>query len=183
MKSKKILVFLTLAAVLLLIFTFGFVYGYRANQPEITPQEKTFKFLTENGFSDAQACGIMACIEISSNFNSAAEDLNHTGYGLMFWCNQRREILEQYALMLNKPLDDLEMQLEFLLDELNPESENYQLVAYNGYSPENFWNSTTPEEAALSFCCIYEKPHVDSFEFYKSHRIMLANNYYLAFSN
>lgn len=173
-----------LSAILLVtVLTIFIAFAYRANQPELTPQRKTFKFLTENGFSDVQACGIMACMEISSNFNPAAEDLANTGYGLLFWTAQRKDALKKFADIQGKPIDDFQMQLDFLLDELQPDSKNYQLISHNGYTPEDFWNASTPGEAALSFCSTFERPHKNLFKNSTSDRILLANTFHVIFSN
>lgn len=175
MKQKILFTTEILAVALLIIFT------YQINQPK-TPEEKTFKFLTENGLSDVQACGIMASIEINSNFNTDAADLNDNGYGLLFWVEERKDALEKFADIQGKPINDLKLQLNFLLEELNPDSENYQLSSYNSYTPEDFWNASSPEEAALSFCNIYERPSTVFFDYSRPDRISLANSFYEKFS-
>lgn len=74
------------------------------------------------GFSNLQAAGIMGNIEQESNFRTDVEGPVVDGkkaYGLAQWYAGRRTALESYASSVNKPVSDLNMQLDFLAKELN----------------------------------------------------------------
>lgn len=149
-----------------------------ANEVDDTIETKTYKFLLENGFSPIQASAILAEIKAESNFNCQAVSVNNMGYGLMQWGHYRKQYLQEFADKIDKPVDEFETQLLFMLEELNPESEYYELkYSYEGYKEEQFWNAQTIEEAVKSFCMLYAKPHTVDFE----SRLGMAQEYYETF--
>lgn len=71
------------------------------------------------------------------------------GYGLAQWTGPRRNALESYAAEMGTPVSDPEMQLDFLVDELQgPEADAYRSLLA----------TTTPEEAAVAFARNFLRP-------------------------
>ena len=105
------------------------------------------------------------------------------GYGLAQWTSSgRKQGLYSYAKSLNVSIGDEDMQINYLLGELisgkNPYA-SYQLMTYNGYSPNDWINAQTVEEATIAFCWSFErpgKPHMDA-------RIEAAQKYYDEFKD
>ena len=129
-------------------------------------QDETYRFLTENGFSHIQASAIMAEIKVQSNFDSTATEINGLGYGLLQWVGVRKENLEKFADSQGKSSEDYEIQLRFLLEEVNPESEYYANldISYHGYEWTDFLQATDTREAVETFCMLYERPCMPNLE-------------------
>lgn len=103
--------------------------------------EKIWIYLTEHGFTDVQAAGIMGNIQCESDFNPRATD---GGHGLFQWIGGRRSALYSFA---SDPWS-IEDQLAFMIHELNTnEADAYQ----------KFRMASTPEEAAYLWDVYYER--------------------------
>ena len=82
-------------------------------------EEKIFNYFKAKGLTDAEACGIMACIFHESRFLPDA-DRNVPGdesYGICQWLAERRTALEDYCRDNGKEVSDLEAQLDFIFFE------------------------------------------------------------------
>ena len=55
----------------------------------------------------------------------------------------------------------------------------YQLLTYKGYSPDDWKNATTPENAAIAFCWSFERPGIPRMEV----RTEAARKYYEQFKD
>lgn len=106
-----------------------------------TNTAKIWIYLTEHGFTDIQAAGIMGNIQCESDFNPRATD---GGHGLFQWLGGRKANLYAFA---SDPWD-IDDQLAFMIHELNTsESAAYQKLKA----------AKTPEEAAYVFDVYYER--------------------------
>lgn len=131
----------------------------KPKQEEKNLQEQTYEFLTREGFTPIQASGIMATIALQSNFDCTANDYENIGQGLLMWSCNRRENLNAFAQEAGKNTDDWKTQMEFLVEEMNPETQYFQHPSsYEGYTMENFLEAKNPREAAESFCMWYVMP-------------------------
>ena len=157
MKRRLSALIVTTFLIILLVFV------HIANQPlknNENLQTQTYKFLVNNGFTPIQASGIMSSIAVSSDFNCNATDPSNIGYGLLQWSFCRKDHLENFTAEIGKPIDDLETQLLFLIEELDPKSRYYQLLpSYKGYERSDFLQASTPRQAVESFCILYERPY------------------------
>lgn len=148
-----------------------------------TIQEKVWFALRAQGYSEYATAGVMGNIEAESGFNtSVIEGGSGIGAGLCQWSYERRTALENYAASKGTTWDDVNTQIEFLIAELTPGGgangyATYQLVTYNGYSPDDWKNATSPEEAAIAFCWSFERPGVPRMDV----RTEAAVKYYNAF--
>lgn len=124
---------------------------------EIT--EQVWNYLRSAGIPAVRVAGIMGNIQAESGFNSnLIEYGNGIGFGLCQWSYGRRTALENYAASKGKPPGDLEVQLEFLLTELDPGNFNSYHTGENNYN--GFMNASDPETAAYYFMWGWERPAV-----------------------
>ncbi len=143
--------------------------------------EKTWNFLIGQGFSEISVAGAMGNIHHESGgFNPDIVENGGSGQGigLCQWSGDRRVQLETYARETGRPWQDLDVQLEFLLMELQGGSE-YAGDGFNGNQQERerWENATTVEESAIAFEVGFERAQVQALET----RTFWANYYYEAF--
>lgn len=93
-----------------------------------TNEEKIFNYLKDKGLTDAEACGIMACMYFESRFLPEAESTRpgDESLGICQWLAERRTSLENYCSANGKDPTDLEAQLDFLFYEC--ETTNYKVA-------------------------------------------------------
>lgn len=84
-----------------------------------TNEEKIFNYFKAKGLTDAEACGIMACIYHESRFLPGADRQvpGDESYGICQWLAERRTALEDYCKQNGKEVSDLEAQLDFIFYE------------------------------------------------------------------
>lgn len=100
---------------------------------------KTWKFLKGNGYSDEAAAGIMGNIAIESNFNpEAVNSLGATG--ICQWYKGRATKLKNYASSKDKSWKSIDIQLDYLLVELNT---SYKIFTESGFKGSNDLSYTT----------------------------------------
>lgn len=111
--------------------------------------------LISRGLPDHVARGIIANLRDESNLNPAINEQNplvrgsRGGYGLAQWTGPRRRALEAYAADRGVPASDADVQLDFLMEELNTtESAAYRRLL----------NSDNAAEAAQIFLNHFERP-------------------------
>lgn len=123
-------------------------------------EEVVYNYLLKNGdLSPVQAASITAAIKQESNFDTTVHDKNDMiTTGLMCWSFAREDRLAEYAQIKGKEVTDLYLQLDFILEEINIDSEYYQMVENKGYSVEDWQNASTPEESVLVFTYLYVRP-------------------------
>ncbi len=101
------------------------------------------------------------------------------GYGLAQWTYySRKEGLYLFAKSKEVSIADENMQIEYMLGELNPSGgaegyAKYQLTNRKGYTVDGWLNAETPEAAAEAFCWIFENPGA-----YDAQRSVMAREYY-----
>ena len=148
------------AILLVIIFSTGCSHseiGFKDYSEE--KEELVYNYLLENGdLSPVQAASITAAIKQQSNFDTTVHDSSIGSTGLMCWCFTRKDRLAEYAQIKGKEVTDLYLQLDFILEEINSDSEYYQMVENKGYSVEEWENVTTPEESVLVFTYLYVRP-------------------------
>lgn len=140
--------------------------------------------------SEMQSAAVMGNMEAESGFDaSAIEAGNGIGFGLCQWSFGRRTQIENYAKSIGKSASDIDVQVEFLLAELNPNGgcngyASYQLMTktYEGKTwPKDTFNTATDiETLTKAFCYCWERPnekyaHMDR-------RITAAKEYYQEFT-
>lgn len=156
-----------ISIIVTIVFVFIVAVGCFVSLKETSSKDDTpkkaklvYNYLLEKGdLSPEQAAGITAVIQQQSNFSTKVHDSGDISTtGLMCWSFLREKQLTEFASKRGNEVTDLYSQLDYILEEIDINSEYYQLIEYNGYTPEDWLNSETPEEAALSFCYIYIRP-------------------------
>ena len=153
---KRILAIVTLVLVV--------VSGCSASSEEIYFKDYSegksqviYNYLLENGdLSPVQVASITAVIKQLSNFDTSFHENGTTG--LMCWTFGHEKQLNEFAQEKGSPVTNLYTQLDFILEEVNPDSEYYQLYKYQGYTTKDWIEASTPEESVLAFVYTYIRP-------------------------
>lgn len=156
-------------------------------------EEKIWFSLRSAGYSEYAVAGVMGNIYAESEFNIALIEYGYNdstgGIGLCQWTDcprgsgdGRNTQLKHYAASKGGKWTDENIQIEFLLGELSPGGgadgyATYALLTYNGYSPSDWVNASTPEDAAIAFCWSFERPGIPRM----SVRTEAARRYYEEF--
>lgn len=123
------------------------------------------------------------------------------GYGLAQWTSSGRKAgLYDFAKSRGVSIDDVDLQIEYLIGEITYSGgadgyASYALVNYyKGYTPDDWINAESPEEAAAAFCWVFERPAGNStlkreniareyYEEFQGRTIMRRHTCYLRRSN
>lgn len=120
-----------------------------------------FQGLVQRGLPPHVAEGIVWNLQDESGLDPGINEAAPTvpgsrgGFGLAQWTGPRRVALEAYARDRGAPVDDLDVQLDFLVDELHGPEQN---------ALSSLMASRNPQEAAAAFVRDYERPaqqHLD----------------------
>ena len=132
-----------------------------------TTAEKIWNFLRGQGYSEYTVAGIMGNMMQESSMNPSSVSRTGKYVGLVQWGGGRRTQLEQYAASVGKSWDDLDVQLDFLYAELQPDGggiATYQLegqgstaIAGVSYSANDLLNATSTQMASDAFQCRFER--------------------------
>lgn len=142
---------------------------------EISVEQKTFDILVANGLTPVQATGIMGVIRKESEFDPKCGD--SYSFGLLRWSFERKDNLFKFAHSIQSDPNDLEIQVFFILKELDPNSMYYQVIYPSGYTGVKWDKVSTPEEAARTFSDLIMRP-----AFYDEVQGEYASEYYETFA-
>lgn len=127
--------------------------GYPAANITENTKQIYFYLVDELGLNHAAACGVLANIQMESNFNQLAIGDGGTSYGLCQWHNERYTRLVAYCSSASLDHNTVEGQMGYLATEL---SSNYQNVLnYLRNVPDTADGSY---EAAYYWCTHFEVP-------------------------
>lgn len=153
---------------------------------EDTIEYKVWTGLRAAGYSEITVAGTMGNIYAESGFNpSVVEHGNGIGFGLIQWSYNRRTAIENYAAEQGKDVNSVELQIEWLLKECDPNDSAYAWVnsskSYDGksWTYDEWKNATDIESAVRSFMFCFERP-LNTSSLQK--RIDAANEYYEEFT-
>lgn len=131
-----------------------------------TAEDKVWYSLKALGFSDEAVAGAMGNISRESGFSPTNLNSSSGAYGLAQWKGDRKTKLENYARSKGKTIDDIDIQIEFLIAELTGKGDaaGYATRRTRGGAGENYhtyddWaNATTVDDAAVAYCWFFETP-------------------------
>ena len=151
--------------------------------------EIIWNFLRSKGLSEVCTAAIIGNLYAESSLETGVEEVTSRidkGYGLAQWTFGRRTQIDTYAEAMNKPVSDIQLQLQFLWFEIDPNADHtYADVQWggNGYGWSNssglynqFIAMTDVNEATELFCWAHERP--DRTKANLSTRIDFANKVY-----
>ncbi|MGV9411204.1 phage tail tip lysozyme [Nocardia sp. NPDC003693] len=108
-----------------------------------------YRYLTTRyGFTPAQAAGILGNMQVESGFDTGAFNPNEGAIGLCQWLGGRRALLEQFAAAQGRPVTDWQVQVDFMMRELQGSESN----AY-----AHIKSAQSPAAAAAVFDRYYER--------------------------
>lgn len=113
------------------------------------------EYLQNLGYSDIAASGIAGNLMQESGFNTSAVGDGGMSQGVAQWNNQRLINLQQFAQSLNADWKDWRTQLNFIAEEMNPNSQYADSGAVR--AGRLLANAQTPQEAAVAFTH-FERP-------------------------
>ena len=153
---------------------------------EDTIEYKVWTGLRAAGYSEITVAGTMGNIYAESGFNpSVVEHGNGIGFGLIQWSFGRRTAIENYAAEQGKDVNSVELQVEWLLKECDPNDSAYAWMnsskSYDGksWTYDEWKNATDIESAVRAFMFCFERPAGTSS---LQKRIDAANEYYEEFT-
>ncbi|MBX9721262.1 MAG: hypothetical protein K2X81_07710 [Candidatus Obscuribacterales bacterium] len=115
---------------------------------ELVQGKQLFDYFVNQGFSHAQASGILGNMKTESSFRTNAYNPGEGAIGLCQWEGGRRTALERFATQLGKAVTDWTVQAGFVMHELT----HGESGAY-----ESLKQCETPAEAARVFQSQYER--------------------------
>lgn len=161
--KKRILALCGISALCILVIAFGLSIFKDKNVSTDEKAVEAYNYLQDNtDLSSAQIIGIISNIKNQSNFTTTVHQATTNSIGLMCWSYIRADKLEQFATQNNKAVDDFYVQLDYIIEEISEDSENFQLANHNDYTIED-WNSVkNPVDAALIFESLYVRPGIST---------------------
>lgn len=122
--------------------------GAPLGEGEKVQAKQLYDFFVENGFSPAQASGILGNIQTESSFRTDAYNPGEGAIGLCQWEGGRRTALEAFAKSEGTPVTDWHTQAKFIIHELNT-TERGAMAAIKA--------ADSPQAAAVAFQSKYER--------------------------
>lgn len=126
-----------------------FRYSDKSLRLNIGAADLIWKYLKKENWTDTAIAGVLGNFQQESHLSPSLVESNGIGYGLGQWSFARRTALETYAAGLGKPVNDMYMQLDYLM----VESGEHSFVSH--YSKTNF---SSAAEAAINWCTNWERP-------------------------
>lgn len=118
-----------------------------------TTEEIVWDYLIAHGYSKVQVAGIIGNMYQESGLKPDRVETNGIGIGLVQWSFGRRQSLESFAASRGTIWQDINIQLEFLVSELNSNQ-------FTGrYKKEFDSKEATVEDTTSAFCWGFERPN------------------------
>ena len=155
-----------------------------------TIEYKVWTGLRAAGYSEITVAAAMGNIKNESGFNpSAIEAGSGAGFGLIQWTGGRRTAIEQYAASKGVSASDIDLQIEYLIKECNPDDPIFQ---WNMKSSSNYGNTIYTfedwrdgkdlERATWAFMTCFERPAYSSSVNHIDRRLNDAKMFYQEFT-
>ena len=150
-------------------------------------QYKVWNELRAAGYNEIAVAAAMGNIQHESGFNpSAIEKGSGKGFGLVQWTGGRRTAIENYAKKKGVSASSLELQIEYLLLELDAKSGIWTKASskygFGSMSRSDWADGKDLIKATKAFMCCFERPSYDSSINHIDRRIEAANEFLKAFT-
>lgn len=123
--------------------------------------KQIFCFFVNNGYTEEQAAGFVGNFYVESGgFKLDAVGDGGSSFGLAQWQGSRRTALEALANRLNKPVTDLGVQLQHVINELN---------GVESAAKASIKSARSVIAATDAICYDYERPSITHIESRRSH--------------
>jgi len=113
------------------------------------------------GYSKEQTAGILGNLFQESKLNPDTMQYKGKGYGIGQWTkgDSRYKDLQQLSKQLNLPMNNEDLQLQFLVKEVNGTEDKDQINAWGGHGRRaQFLQSKNPEDSAKLFSKLFLRP-------------------------
>lgn len=128
----------------------GFQYSDKNLRLNTGAADLIWSYLKKKGWTDTAIAGLLGNFQQESHLSPSLIESNGIGFGLGQWSFGRRTALEAYAKGLGKPVNDMYMQLDYLMVE--PGESNY----VRSYMRTEF---SSAAEATIAWCNNWERPN------------------------
>ena len=128
----------------------GFRYSDKNLRLNVGAADLIWKYLKKKGWTDTALAGMLGNFQQESHLSPSLVESNGIGYGLGQWSFERRTALENYAVSLGKPVNDMYMQLDYLT------VEQAEGAYVRQYMKTDF---SSAAEAAIAWCNNWERPN------------------------
>lgn len=110
-----------------------------------------YNYLIKKGLTPAQASGVVGNLQAESGFDTKIKGTadNKKSEGIAQWHSERKQGLFDFAKKNNKDWGDLDLQLDYILHELNTTHKS---------ALRSLQKANTPQEATIAFMNDYERP-------------------------
>lgn len=155
-----------------------------------TIEYKVWTGLRAAGYNEITVAAAMGNIKNESGFDPGAiEAGSGAGFGLIQWTGGRRTAIEQYAASKGVSASDIDLQLEYLIKECNPDDPIFQwnMKSSSNYSStiytfEDWRDGKDLERATWAFMTCFERPAYSSSTNHIDRRLNDAKMYYEEFT-
>lgn len=156
MRKKTLSIIATILA-LICVAVVSVTFLVKKGEEALTEnQTQSIAYLVEKtNYNPVQISAILSFIEVESDFDPSMESASG-GFGLCMWLGKRYENLEEFADVNGSNINTLPVQLEFLIQELSPDSKYYALKDFGDYTVIDWLNETENcEKSIVMFRSIY----------------------------
>ena len=152
--------------------------------------DKVWTGLRAAGYNEITVAAAMGNIKNESGFDPGAiEAGSGAGFGLIQWTGGRRTAIEQYAASKGVSASDIDLQIEYLIKECNPDDPIFQwnMKSSSNYSStiytfEDWRDGKDLERATWAFMTCFERPAYSSSTNHIDRRLNDAKMYYEEFT-
>lgn len=161
----------------------------RGEYSKDSAEYKVWHGLRNAGYSEIATAAAMGNIYAESSFNpKAIEAGSGAGFGLIQWTGGRRDKIVAYAKNHNKDVNSVDLQVEYLLKELDPNSGTCawsgtfgSLYGVGPYTRKDWTDAKKVDIATKVYCTGFERPAVSAYNSSIQKRITAAEGYYKSF--
>lgn len=155
MRKKTLEVVATIVALVCVVIVSVTLILKKGEDSLTNEQMDAIAYLEEKtALTPVQITSVISFIQTESGFDPSFESPNGS-YGLCQWSYNRYDNLKEFSEQNGISINNLTLQLEFLVEELSPESEYYSLSDFGDYTVYDWINSDDIEDSIVIFRAIY----------------------------